>query len=97
MSDLFEKLQSEIQTVSFDALAPHAARGALFVVAPDLELVTVAAKIVQDDTAAVSGWVAAGRLYRPSQDMLRQWQESEAELFSFVIVQPYVLCQRPQS
>ena len=97
VDELYEKLRSEVQAVAWDALAPHASRGALLVVAPELDLATVAVKVAQDDAAAVGAWVAAGRLFKPSQEMMQQWQAEEGgELFSFVIVQPYVLCQRPK-
>ena len=97
MSELYEKLRSEVQVVTWDALAPHAARSALLVVAPDLDLAAVAAKIAEDDAAAVGAWIAAGRLAKPSPQIIEQWQAEEGELFSFVIVQPYVLCQLPRS
>jgi len=95
VDDLNEKPQLEVQSVTWDALEPHAARGSLLVVAPDLELIEVAEKVACDDASAVGTWVAGGCIYKPSAEMIQQWKAEENALFSFVIVQPYVLCQRP--
>jgi len=96
VDELNEKPQLEVQSVTWDALAPHAARGALLVVAPNLELMDVAEKIARDDASAVGAWIAGGRIYKPSAEMIQQWEAEENVLFSFAIVQPYVLCQRPE-
>jgi hypothetical protein len=93
MSSTQKKLTDEIEAVEWHWLRPHLGRGALIIVAPDLDLTDVAARISADDTAQVGGWIAAGQLAKPAREQIADWDEDPTRTFRMLIVQPYVLFQ----
>ncbi len=77
------------------ALRDHHRRGALFVVAPELDPLVVARAVASDAVEEVRAHLEAGRLRPPSADEAERWSaEPEAHRFRFYIVQPYVVAQR---
>jgi len=86
------KLSEEITVASWSALEPHFTRGGLLLCADRVDLVDAATAIAQDDTARVSDWVKAGALGPPTQPQADAWSETGA-VFSFLIVQPFVLAK----
>ena len=89
---LRDKLRSEVLKASWDDLAPHFARGAMLLVAAELDLLDVGTAFARDDTEAVQAWLAAGQLRRPGDDEARGWVD-DAPAFQAVILQPWVLVQ----
>lgn len=95
MSDeLRTQLAEQIHRVDWKPLAPHAKRGGLVMVDPQLELLEVAVAIARDDGAQVQQWMAAQQLRRPTPSEAEGWSAETGEGFTVVIVQPYVLAQR---
>ena len=94
-TELREKLNKEIQKVSWDALQPHAERDALILVDDTLELVEVAIVAAEDCADLMNLWVEKGWLSKPSQDDLHNFETNPKQEFDFLIVQPYVFA-RPQ-
>lgn len=92
--DLRAQLAEQIHRVDWKPLAPHAKRGGLVMVDPQLELLEVAVAIAQDDGAQVQQWMAAQQLRRPTLTEAEVWSEETGDGFTVVIVQPYVLAQR---
>lgn len=88
-----EKLKSEIMATDFAALAPHFARGALVLAAPELDILDAAEAIARDDRAQVEAWLTSGALRRASDNDARAYMEDRELRFQFVIVQPWVLAQ----
>lgn len=87
----------EIHKGNWELLAPHFARGALFVVAVELDLKTVANAMAKDDTVSVTSWLEKKLLRRPTDEEVSVWAENMTEDFAiFLIVQPYVLIQFAQ-
>jgi hypothetical protein len=95
MSSAQKILTTEIEAVEWHWLRPHLGRGALIIVAPDLYLTDVAARISADDTAQVGAWIAAGKLAKPTREQIVDWDEDPTHTFRMLIVQPYVLIQEP--
>jgi len=95
MSDeLRAHLANEIHRVDWKPLAPHARRGGLILVDAQLDLVDVALAVALDDSASVREWMERRQLAKPTEAQIDSWQDDEAERFTIVIVQPYVLAQR---
>jgi hypothetical protein len=85
----------EVLTTEWNALAPHHQRGALFVLADEVELRDAAEAIAEDRKAEVEALVASGRLRRPTPEEVERWAAApEAHGFRFAIVQPYIVAQR---
>jgi len=90
---LRDKLKSEVMATDFAALGPHFARGALILVAVDVDLLDVAECVARDQRARVEAWLKAQHIWRAS-DADAQAAVAGAERFQFVIVQPWVLAQK---
>ncbi|UJR82723.1 DUF2288 family protein [Sandaracinus amylolyticus] len=95
--DLRDRLEAHRGAVLYSDLAAHLERGAVFVVAPQLDLVACGLAIATDDRAAVERWIASGDLRRPTTDELEKWPSDEGRTWISVVVQPYVLLQDPKA
>jgi hypothetical protein len=90
--DVRQMLNAQTGKVTWPELQRHFARGAVIKVNPQLDLIEVAAKMVQDDAAAIESFSNAGDIARASLDDARQWEENQP-LFWTVVVAPWVLIQ----
>ena len=90
-----ENEPTRIEEVEWHWLRLHLERDAVIIVAPQLDLAEVAARIAADDAPTVSAWNAAGRLSKPSLEQIGAWNAEPARRFRMLIVQPYVLIQEP--
>ena len=91
--DLREKLAGEIDVTDWEALAPHATAGRLFVVATELTLLEAAVAVASDDKEQVEPWIASGQLARPTVSQVEQFQSQRGLALACVIVSPFVLVQ----
>ena len=83
---LAKKLSAEVGVVSWEALSPHASRGALFWVDAQLDLVEVGVALAMDDVKSVRTWHEEGMLLLASAS-----GPEDFSAFRFLIVQPFVL------
>ncbi len=90
-----ERLVRELAEVEWQVLRPHAQRGALILVSSALDLVEVATRVAEDDRERVSTWIEAGEVGKPSREQCAQWEGESGRQFRALIVQPYVLVQKP--
>lgn len=93
MSALEEKLRSEVQQTTWNALAAHAERGGLILVDARVDLLVVALAVAQDRLADVQTFLHAGLLKKPGETELAALNLAGDERFHFVIVQPFVLAK----
>lgn len=91
--DLRTQLAEQLHRVDWKPLAPHADRGGLLLVDPQLDLLDVAVAVALDDGDRVQEWMAAQQLTRPTPTQSETWAQETGERFAVVIVQPYVLVQ----
>ena len=87
-----EKLAGEVLDAPWRELAPHFARDAMLLVAPEVDLLDVAVAMARDDVARMQGWLEGGSLIRPGTDQAEAWAK-ESPRFQAVIVQPWVVAQ----
>ena len=95
MQDLRAELAEAIDEAEWNWLMPHARRGSLIVVHPQLNLLDVGVAIANDDTACVQRWIEEDLIRKPSQLQLSDWNMDQTKRFTALIVQPYVLVQEP--
>ena len=88
-----EELERQVDVAMWEWLKPHHERGSLIVVADGLSLAAVGERLAADDTAAVSLWLAAGQLGRPSADQSACWDKDPFRRFAMLIISPYILIQ----
>ncbi len=90
--DLRSLLNAQTGTARWSELERHFARGVLVLVAPDLDLIEVAARIAEDDKAQVEAWMGSGQLRGPEIADAREWHEHDTEFWT-VVSAPWVLVQ----
>ena len=91
-SPLYAKLLAETAKIAWPELERFFARGMLLRVAPDLDLVTVAAAIAGDDTAQVAQWLSCGLVERMQAETAADFAARDPELWA-VVVSPWVCVQ----
>jgi hypothetical protein len=93
MENLKEKLKKEILETNWEPLAPHFARGAIYLADQDLILEEVGEAMAHDDVSMIKKWLDHGLLYPPTQEQVSKFTQSSEMLFSMLIIEPYVLIQ----
>ncbi len=89
-----ESFGLDVNVGSWEMLAPHFARGALFVASSSLELKSVGVAIAKDQASEVAAWLENSELRRPDEVEVALWAQRPSEEFAnFIIVQPYVIIQ----
>ncbi len=88
-----EEMALAVDEAEWDWLRAHLERGGLIVVAQELDIVDVGMTIAADDAVVVNGWIAAGKLTKPSTTEIAVWDGDRARKFLALIVSPYVLIQ----
>ena len=89
---LYQKLLGETAKIGWSELERFFARGMLLCVARDLDLVTVAVAIAQDDTTQVTQWLASGLVQRMPEEIAADFAARDPELWA-VVVSPWVCVQ----
>ncbi|MBV5259721.1 DUF2288 domain-containing protein [Synechococcus moorigangaii CMS01] len=91
-SELSKQLQASFGESEWQDLAPHAARDALIVVHPSLDLLQVGEAIASDNAPLVGKWMNGGLVRKPNLEELERWNRATSpQMFSTLIVQPFVL------
>lgn len=91
-SPLYLKLLAETAQIAWPELERFFARGMLLLVARDMDLVTVATAIAEDDTAQVTGWLSAGLVQRMQAQTAADFAARDPNLWA-VVVSPWVCVQ----
>jgi hypothetical protein len=96
MTSIQEQLAQDLADVSWKDIIPHCQRDAVIVVYEGLDMIEVGVAIAQDNIAQVQVWVEEQLLQKPSAQQLSLWNQSPEQLFSVLIVAPYVLMTIPR-
>ena len=84
-SPLYLKLLAETAKIGWPELERFFARGILLRVARDLDLVSVAEAIANDDTTQVSQWLSAGLVERVQADTAADFGARDPALWADVV------------
>lgn len=91
---LYEKLESEIESCDWQALADHFERGALLIVDSSIDLTEVGVAMAQDNAKSIESWLNQSLIRKPTLEDKEVWsKEPKAKFCRFLIIQPYVLLQ----
>ncbi len=92
--ELKELLNGQTGKLSWQELQRHFARGSVIIATPELDLIQVGIKIIEDDKAQIEAWLNGGQLTRATDDHARDWQamQPHPEFWSTVVA-PWVLVQ----
>ncbi len=90
--DVRHLLNAQTGRIGWPELQRQFARGLLLYVTPDMDLVEVAASVVENDDAGVKTWLRQGKLSRVSTVQASTWHVDGAEFWA-VVAAPWVLIQ----
>ncbi|MCL5043228.1 MAG: DUF2288 domain-containing protein [Gammaproteobacteria bacterium] len=97
VSEAYAAILGATAPIEWSALAPHFARGQLWQVSRELDLVAVAEALTRDDGAQVKQWMDAGQLSQVDDDQARDWHERDPQSLWAVVIRPWVLVQERAS
>lgn len=89
------KLNQETAQMPWKELQRYFAGGMIIAVSPELDLVDVALRIANDDTAAVKQWMSDNRIAKVSDAQALAWWDADITLWA-VVVKPWILVQPPK-
>lgn len=89
-------LNRETARIAWPELERMFAAGRLLAVAPELDLVSVAAALAEDRKDLFSGWLQRCQVEPLSDSCAGRWADGEPELWA-VVVAPWVLVQERSS
>ena len=90
--DLRTLLNAQAGKADWEELQRHFARGVLVLVANDLDLIEVAARVTEDDKVQIEAWMTAGKVRGPEVEDAKRWSADNSEFWT-VVVAPWVLVQ----
>jgi len=90
-----KKLEGEAGTADWKVLEPHFLRGAIIIIAPDLDIIDVGVKVATDDAAQIEAWMKGGKIAKPGQTDADRWEKAGTEVTALVVA-PFVLVQQRQ-
>ncbi len=90
--DLRQKINLETGRLSWPELQRHFARGMVLVVAKELDLIEVAARIAENDAQTIAEWKASGDIHVANDANAMQWEAANT-LFWANVVAPWVVVQ----
>ena len=91
-SSTYAKLFGETAKIDWQDLERFFAQGKLLSVARDLDLVSVAEAIANDDSAVVTQWLSSGLVARMQAETAADYAARKPELWA-VVVSPWVCVQ----
>ena len=88
-----EELQLLIDVTEWAQIRAHLDRGGVIVVDGSLDLADAAVKIAGNAADIVSRWIADGKVNKPTNTQITQWNIEKQKKFSMLIISPFVLIQ----
>lgn len=79
--------------IDWKDLEPHFARGELLEVDASLDLVEVAQALIDDNSAAVKGWMQQNLLTSLADARAADWHQRDPDTLWAVVIRPWVLVQ----
>ena len=86
-----ETLAAALGNVFFADLRAHLARGAVVVLAAELDILEVGEALAADDKAKVAAWIEKEQLRKPSLLELEAWSKIDDDRWESLVVAPFVL------
>jgi len=86
------RLNTETAKIGWSEIQRFFAKGQVFIVAPELDLVDTAASMIHDEKSSVEKWLEQGQIRQAVTDDAKRWNESDPDLWA-VVVAPWILVQ----
>jgi len=91
-----DKLNLETAQIAWSELQRYFAAGRVIAVGAELDLVTVASKLHDDDKATFEAWIASEQVGAVTDEQAKDWVARDAVLWA-VVISPWVLVQATDS
>ena len=90
--------QLEIHDVNWEALSVHAKQGRMVLISSDatIEVADLAQALLDDRADELKAWLADGSVAQPTPETIESWDARRWSIFTFSIVQPYVVAKLKQ-
>ena len=86
------RLNTETAKIGWEEIQRFFAKGQVFIVANELDLIETAAKIIQDEKGSVERWLEQGLILQATTEDAKRWNRSDPDLWA-VVVAPWILVQ----
>ncbi|HFB65295.1 MAG TPA: DUF2288 domain-containing protein [Aeromonadales bacterium] len=94
-NELKQKILSETAKIDWSALETFYAKGSVIWVSSNVDLIDIAMKFAEDDTASIQNLLVSGEIEKMTPEKARKWQQ-QSGLWATVVA-PWVLVQhRPK-
>ncbi len=89
---LKSRLNTETAKIGWTEIQRFFAKGQVFIVAPELDLVDTAARMIHDEKVTVEKWLEQVQIRQATTDDAKHWNENDPDLWA-VVVAPWILVQ----
>ncbi len=86
------RLNTETAMIGWTEIQRFFAKGQVFIVVPDLDLIDAAASMIMDEKSRVEEWMQQSLIAQASTDDAKRWNENDTDLWA-VVVAPWILVQ----
>ncbi len=90
------RLNTETAKIGWEEIQRFFAKGQVFIVKPELDLIDTAAKMIQDEKRAVEEWLNKNWIAQATTEDAKRWHETDPDLWA-VVVAPWILVQEAKS
>ncbi|MEH6551104.1 MAG: DUF2288 domain-containing protein [Pseudomonadales bacterium] len=90
-----QELLRETAKIPWSELEHFFANGTTIYVAAELDLITVALAVKDDDAELIKLWMAEGKVGQVSNEQALEWHNKALTLWT-VVVKPWILVQTPR-
>ena len=86
------RLNLETAKIGWAEIQRYFAKGQVFIVEPELDLIDTAARIIHDEKGSVQKWLEQKQVVQATTDDAKRWYENGPDLWA-VVVAPWILVQ----
>ncbi len=86
------RLNTETAKIGWVEIQRFFAKGQVFIIAPELDLIDTAARLIHDEKSSVEKWLEQGLMRQATTDDAKRWNETDPDLWA-VVVAPWILVQ----
>lgn len=94
LMNLKEKLKKDILDTNWEPLAPQFAKGSVYLLDGDVDIIEVGVAMAEDNISAIKTWLDDGLMSPPTPEEATLFAKNEDILFKMLIIEPYVIIQR---
>jgi len=86
------RLNTETAKIGWTEIQRFFAKGQVFIVAPELDLIDTAARMIHDEKGSVKEWLEQNLIVQATTEDAKRWHDSDLDLWA-VVVAPWILVQ----